>query len=1091
VTGFALPAPGIFADQHGELRLKGAGLFHAFLAALLFFPLFTGAFAAGGTDLIYNHYPNLLFGYREFHQFGAFSLWNPYIFAGTDFSGSIHAHYLNPLYWPLLALPEAFLFHGLTALFMVMNGLIGFLWSRIAHHLGIKGAAPLLVGLVAQAGMFFWFTMTTMIAVPMYLAASLAVWLLVTYSSRSWLKNYIALSASMAMLIITPHPMYILGFALPVAGFFAVHFYPHWLLRPWRGATPALAAAALTALLFASYRILPVFIEIASRGNAIDSARIVYDAFNAAYFGLTAFNPLSLGISLFDSMDVSAALHGPRGRHAQAHNALYFGVAPLILIYIALRRRPTKGLFALFGIYLALQISYLHVVQPLSDIIYFVFYPVAHEGLFRPAAALTFLFLLVTALLALPVITPEKIRSLAGECLAIGSLFFAGWIAMLARMTYNLSATFEKVSLRAFANACRFSLLAALGLMAVSMPVARRWLRHPAFGLVGIAIALLFLAAAAPALQRYTVLTPDDIAVRPLLSALTVFCACAALLGAIYMRRRDASLIMLALFVAAAILLQALPYDRMLGAGLPYITWVGSIGWATFFALLIAALVVLAQVDRPGFDLNRVMLLLTALATLDLFTAYRNYSYVNVITEPYYRTLNLIYPGQTFASAQMGADSQDNLTLNSGFEFEGGMPANWKFGGAGISLCPPAAPIPMQQGNAVHVCHSENGGMGNLYQDVELPASASQVALGVWVRAEAPMEVRTFLTNPPNKRGGAPASYAGDGKWRWIVTNIAYEGSLKSVRIHLNMAKAGRAEFFAPRLVIGATALPLAFPGDKQTLSADGDSLMEQFDLDDFRANRVHMINKVMGNELMTNFAMVARTPTYAGVDSDLPADFLRFLDQFKRLDPSWFHRAGLHAVMDNERALDLLGVRYDTDRGGSQIIIHPNALPRFSAFSAYEVIPDFSATLARLKAPDFDPTRVLLLDRAPLSAASGGAAPGGPTSPRMQLMHYERPAADTLSLKIDAEAPRHLLFNDRYSPDWNATWNSRPLPMLRANSIFMAVVLPEGPGELVFRFQPALFHRLSLLAAGIGALLALLAAFAYLSPLFRRHKPA
>src|SRR4030067_3809225 len=107
-------------------------LFFVSLAAVLFNPVCAGKFAIGGTDVLYNHFPNILFGYREFGEFGKFSLWNRYIFAGTDFPASMHAHYLIPLYWPLLVFPEKYIFHALTAGFIAMNALTGWLWSRIA-----------------------------------------------------------------------------------------------------------------------------------------------------------------------------------------------------------------------------------------------------------------------------------------------------------------------------------------------------------------------------------------------------------------------------------------------------------------------------------------------------------------------------------------------------------------------------------------------------------------------------------------------------------------------------------------------------------------------------------------------------------------------------------------------------------------------------------------------------------------------------------------------------------------------------------------------------------------------------------------------
>ena len=348
------------------------------LASILFHPFFMGQFVLGGTDLLYNHYPNILFGYREFWEFGTFSLWNRYIFAGADFTASMHAHYLNPLYWPLLLFPEKYIFHALTAGFIVVNALTGWFWSRIATRLGVLATGSLIVGIVAQAGMFFWFAVTTMIAVPMFLCASIAIYLIVTHAVRSSLSNYVMLSLVLGLLVVTPHPAYVLGFLLPVAVVFLVLTYPGWLYQPWRGFPPIFIAACFTGLLLAAYRLVPVGAAILGEGAALDGAGLP-GTLNFAYFGLTAFNPLALGIHLQDAQEFSRLLHFGSGRHTQAHNALYFGIAPLIIVYIAVRVSDSAKTIWLAMTYVVLQLSYLFAFQPISDIVYLIIYPFAHE----------------------------------------------------------------------------------------------------------------------------------------------------------------------------------------------------------------------------------------------------------------------------------------------------------------------------------------------------------------------------------------------------------------------------------------------------------------------------------------------------------------------------------------------------------------------------------------------------------------------------------------------------------------------------------------------------------------------------------------
>jgi hypothetical protein len=161
----------------------------------------------------------------------------------------------------LLLVPEKYIFHALTAIFILCNGATGWIWSRIAAHLGVRGAGGLLVGLVAQAGTFFWFAITTLIAVPMYLFASGAIYLIYRRRSLGLLASYVTLSAVFALLFVTPHPAYILGFLLPVCAVFLVDNDREGWLRPWRGFTPVFIATVITGLMLAAYRIAPVFNE--------------------------------------------------------------------------------------------------------------------------------------------------------------------------------------------------------------------------------------------------------------------------------------------------------------------------------------------------------------------------------------------------------------------------------------------------------------------------------------------------------------------------------------------------------------------------------------------------------------------------------------------------------------------------------------------------------------------------------------------------------------------------------------------------------------------------------------------------------------
>ena len=242
------------------------------------------------------------------------------------------------------------------------------------------------------------------------------------------------------------------------------------------------------------------------------------------------------------------------------------------------------------------------------------------------------------------------------------------------------------------------------------------------------------------------------------------------------------------------------------------------------------------------------------------------------------------------------------------------------------------------------------------------------------------------------------------------------------------------------------------------------------FDAADFRFSHIDTMAGIFPNEVYTNDGTTLHLPTYAGIDSDVPLDLATFMINFQPADVSWYIRGGINATVTNPRLLDLLGVAYDMVDGHA--VHRPNALARFSAFSSYRVISDPRALFAELKNPVFDPARQVLLGQTPATAPIIGP------KARFELLRYASTGPSQLALTISADTPRVILFNDRYSSSWQASWNGAPISVANANGIFMGVILPEGAGVLTWSFVPTAFYRLALLAAVIAASLVILLLF-------------
>jgi hypothetical protein len=1064
-------------------------LFFAGLAAILFHPFFLGKFVVGGTDVLFNHYPNLLFGYREFWEFGKFSLWNRYIFAGADFTGSMHAHYLNPLYWPLLLVPQEYIFHVLTAGFIGMNALIGWLWFLISARLGVRGAGALLVGVVAQAGMFSWFAMTTMISVPMYLFSTAAIYLILTRVSRGDLTNYLGLSVALGLLFVTPHPTYILGFFLPVLVVFLAMVYPDWIRKPWRGFTPVFVAACVTGILFAAYRLVPVALAIMRDGNFLGHTGIA-GALNYAYYGLTAFNPIALGIHLGDSMNIAEKLGFGSKRHTQIHNALYFGVVPLILVYIAVRVRGDIQTALLAGTYLILQLAYLYAFQPISDIVNLILYPLGHEGLLRTATNFAFLFLFIHCLKIITFGDRILLQKAIRESILISGFVLIAALAMNGKVLYKLPEIVEKIGPGVFLNGYRFILIGFVVGIALVCRLPASVLARTRLGMLGVFFgAFLFFIAFVAIYKR---LPEVERVMAAFKNCLIVILVCFSVL---LMARTEALKLtgkVTLICIMATIVFILLPTPTS-PDGKDSSTYLAAIaGWGVFIALLSITLHLLGKRVSGYIESASMFRLLLVLTVVDLAMAFSSYSYVNVNSSPFVRHFKDIYPTWNLASfvddynSRPKEPASGNLLVNPEFSLVSDRLVGWALGGKNMTMCTSSSKIPLTRREGVTcVCYPEDDKGGNLYQDVALHGPVSEVAVGAWVRAEQGMEIGLFISAPFNNAGTAINKIKGDGKWRWIENQLITSGPLKTVRPHVNMAKAGCIEIYAPKLVQGMTIQPDSIPIDGYEIVRPERFFPQRVDLDSYRVNQVHIINKLAQSELLSNFAVTARTSTYAGVDSDISRDYVNFLSAFRALDPSWYHRAGILSSMDNERFLDLMGVGYDVAPSGV-VVFRSNAVPRIAAFHQFEVQSDSDKLLQRLKAPDFDPVMRVLLEKAPTLPPGSSDKPG-----RFQQLSYRMTDADRLVVNITADSSRLIVFNDRYSPHWKALWNGESLPIIRSNALFMAVAVPDGAGELTFTFRPRLFQLLSMGSAVIALLLILLAGFVLVSPRFKGNQKA
>lgn len=181
-----------------------------------------------------------------------------------------------------------------------------------------------------------------------------------------------------------------------------------------------------------------------------------------------------------------------------------------------------------------------------------------------------------------------------------------------------------------------------------------------------------------------------------------------------------------------------------------------------------------------------------------------------------------------------------------------------------------------------------------------------------------------------------------------------------------------------------------------------------------------------------------------------------------------------------NSRLADLFGLRYIVSlvpidhidralRPGdlTQVkktadgIIYENkrALPRVIFVSRWR-LADFGTITKTGRWPGFDPRETVLLENAPRlpGASISGVAPGASTA---RLVKYRN---TVVAVEVDAERPGLLLLNDVWHPWWYAEVDGREAPILKANVLFRAVIVPAGHHRVRFSFQPlrGVIHELA-----------------------------
>jgi hypothetical protein len=216
-------------------------------------------------------------------------------------------------------------------------------------------------------------------------------------------------------------------------------------------------------------------------------------------------------------------------------------------------------------------------------------------------------------------------------------------------------------------------------------------------------------------------------------------------------------------------------------------------------------------------------------------------------------------------------------------------------------------------------------------------------------------------------------------------------------------------------------------------------------------------------NEFMSNRFSGFGIQSLGGYHAAKPRLVQDLIDRRAHSYTPWQALLGARYIIINE-PLDMAG--YTLAFQGRQAYIYENhdVLPRATLLEHVRVAPMDSAVVDSIKQGRSNPAEWVWLanDPGPLGPIAGGTV----TIPSYQL--------NDVTVDVQTPGPAVMRLADLWYPDWVATLDGRPVPILRADYALRAVLVPAGHHRVEFHFRSkAVRNGLMLtLVSLVGALL-------------------
>ncbi len=219
------------------------------------------------------------------------------------------------------------------------------------------------------------------------------------------------------------------------------------------------------------------------------------------------------------------------------------------------------------------------------------------------------------------------------------------------------------------------------------------------------------------------------------------------------------------------------------------------------------------------------------------------------------------------------------------------------------------------------------------------------------------------------------------------------------------------------------------------------------------------------------------RLPSANGLNPLLLRDTVVYRAPFSSMD---YHDFRLE--LPESPLLDLAGIRYIVSsrdkvpgsyliyQSGLNIFENPRALPRFFLVGAVVGSQDVGDAVRMIHTREVDATRVAVVPAAAVGRFAGLSGPATSTEiGEVRLLAY---SPNEIRLRVRASRPAVLVATETYWPDWRATVDGAPEPMVRADGVFRAIRVPAGTHEVRMFIVPQQLY-LGAALSGVGLLLA------------------